>query len=94
MVARSKGVPAAALSWGARAEPARLEQIGGLVMTACNVAIAVGAMVGGVLADGVGAAATLAVDGMAVIAGAVVLGSLRRAGTGREHSAAGSAPGT
>ena len=49
------GVPPSVLSWGARTAPARLEQIGGPIVTVCNTAIAVGAGFGGVLVDGVGA---------------------------------------
>jgi predicted MFS family arabinose efflux permease len=74
------GVPTTVLSWGARAEPDRLEQIGGLIVTVCNVAIAVGAVVGGVLVDGVGDTAPLVVGGLAALVGAVVLTGLRRAG--------------
>jgi predicted MFS family arabinose efflux permease len=74
------GVPTAVLSWGARAEPDRLEQIGGLIVTVCNIAIAVGAVVGGLLVDGVSASAPLLVGGVASIAGAVALVLLRRRG--------------
>ena len=74
------GVPTTVLSWGARAEPDRLEQIGGLIVTVCNVAIAVGAVVGGVLVDGVDDTAPLVVGGAAAVVGAVLLTGLRRAG--------------
>lgn len=72
------GMPTAVLTWGARTEPNRLEQIGGLLVTACNVAIAVGAVAGGVLVDDVSATAPFVVGGIAAIAGAALLGSLRR----------------
>ncbi|WP_204263244.1 hypothetical protein [Geodermatophilus normandii] len=58
----------------------RLEQIGGLLVTVCNVAIAVGAVVGGVLVDGVSASTPVLVGGVTSIAGAAVLGTLRRQG--------------
>jgi predicted MFS family arabinose efflux permease len=46
----------------------------------CNIAIAVGAVVGGLLVDGVSASAPLLVGGVASIAGAVALVLLRRRG--------------
>jgi predicted MFS family arabinose efflux permease len=72
------GVPTTALSWGARVEPTRLEQIGGVIVTVCSVAIAIGAAVGGVLVDNVAATAPLLAGGIAAIVGALVLRSLRR----------------
>ncbi len=71
------GVPTSVLTWGARVEPERLEQIGGLIVTVCNVAIAVGAIVGGLLVDGVSASTPLFVGGLAAILGALVLVSVR-----------------
>jgi DHA1 family purine ribonucleoside efflux pump-like MFS transporter len=71
------GVPTTVLSWGARVEPTRLEQIGGVIVTMCNLAIAIGAAIGGVLIDNVAANASLLVGGLAAIAGAIVLTSLR-----------------
>lgn len=52
------GVPTAVLTWGAKTGPIRLEQIGGLIVTGCNIAIAVGAIVGGMLVDGISARGT------------------------------------
>jgi predicted MFS family arabinose efflux permease len=72
------GVPTTVLSWGARTQPERLEQIGGLIVTVCNVAIALGAITGGIIVDGVAASAPLLVGGLAALAGAAVLGSFRR----------------
>ncbi|AWB94079.1 MFS transporter [Aeromicrobium chenweiae] len=71
------GVPTAVLSWGARTEPDRLEQIGGLIVTVCNIAIAVGAVVGGLLVDRSADSSPLLVGGIAVASGAVVIASLR-----------------
>jgi predicted MFS family arabinose efflux permease len=67
------GVPTAALSWGARREPARLEQIGGLIVMVCNVGIALGAVGGGLLVDGVSARTPLAAGGVLAVAGAALL---------------------
>ncbi|WP_201293250.1 MFS transporter [Arthrobacter zhaoguopingii] len=72
------GVPTTVLSWGAHTEPARLEQIGGLIVTVCNTAIAVGAIIGGVLVDSVSASATLIIGGILALLGGLVLTSLRR----------------
>ncbi|GAA0466841.1 MFS transporter [Paractinoplanes deccanensis] len=71
------GVPTTVMSWGARTEPERLEQIGGVMVTVCNLAIAAGAVVGGVLVDRSAANVPLLVGGIASVAGAVVLTSLR-----------------
>jgi DHA1 family purine ribonucleoside efflux pump-like MFS transporter len=72
------GVPTAVLTWGARTEPTRLEQIGGLIVTVCNIAVATGAIVGGILVDDISATASLLVGGIAAVAGAVVLVILRQ----------------
>ena len=72
------GVPTAVLSWGARSEPTRLEQIGGLIVMVCNIGIALGASVGGVLVDGVSARTPLLAGGVATIAGAALLATVRR----------------
>lgn len=71
------GVATSLQSWGARAEPSRLEQIGGLLVMVANVAVAVGAVVGGVILDSAPGTATPLVGGLASIAGAAVLTSLR-----------------
>jgi predicted MFS family arabinose efflux permease len=67
------GVPTTVLSWGARTEPAHLEQIGGVIVTVCNIAIAIGASVGGLLVDGIATTSVLLVGGIAAVAGAIVL---------------------
>ncbi|NDK33115.1 MFS transporter [Nesterenkonia haasae] len=72
------GVPTSLQTWGARTEPTRLEQIGGLLVVMFNVAIAIGAAVGGVLVDGVSVSALLLAGGMATIAGGVLVANLRR----------------
>ncbi|WP_214979201.1 MFS transporter [Curtobacterium sp. ISL-83] len=72
------GVPTAALTWGAKLEPTRLEQIGGLIITVCNIGVAVGAILGGIIVDGVSPSASLVFGGLAALAGAVLLVSLRQ----------------
>jgi DHA1 family purine ribonucleoside efflux pump-like MFS transporter len=72
------GVPTTFLSWGARVEPTRLEQIGGVIVTVCNLAIAVGSAVGGAIVDSVAADASLLFGGIAVIAGALVFAAVRQ----------------
>ena len=72
------GVPTTVLSWGARAEPTRLEQIGGLIVMVCNVGIALGAVGGGLLVDSTSAGTPLVVGGLSAVAGAAVLVTLRR----------------
>ncbi|WP_244963055.1 MFS transporter [Nocardioides dongkuii] len=67
------GVPTTVLAWGARTEPTRLEQVGGVIVTVCNLAIAVGAVVGGLLVDEVSSSWPLLVGGVAAILGAVAL---------------------
>jgi predicted MFS family arabinose efflux permease len=71
------GVPTAVLSWGAKTEPDRLEQIGGLIVTVCNIAIAVGAVVGGLVIDHAADSMPLLVGGVAALCGGLVVTSLR-----------------
>jgi DHA1 family purine ribonucleoside efflux pump-like MFS transporter len=71
------GVPTTVLSWGARTQPAHLEQVGGVIVTVCNIAIAIGSSVGGVLVDGIATSSVLLVGGVAALVGAVVLTTLR-----------------
>jgi len=73
------GVPTTVLSWGARTEPARIEQVSGVIVTVCNLAIAVGAAVGGVLIDNVHATASLAFGATSALAGGLLLIHLNRA---------------
>ncbi|SDY49596.1 MFS transporter [Herbiconiux ginsengi] len=71
------GVPTSLMTWMARAEPTRLESVGGLQAAAFQVAIATGAVVGGVLVDAVSVQATLVAGGLAAAAGGLLLASLR-----------------
>ncbi|MBM2620841.1 MFS transporter [Actinoplanes sp. LDG1-06] len=72
------GVPTTTQTWGARADPARLEQVGGLTVVAFQVAIAAGAIVGGLLVDGAAATTPLTVGGTVMVAGGFLLAAARR----------------
>ncbi|MET7947854.1 MFS transporter [Micromonospora sp. NPDC005324] len=74
------GVPTTAQTWGVRAEPARLEQVGGLMVTVFQLAIALGAIGGGLLVDGVRASAPLIAGGIVAISGGVLLAGARPRG--------------
>jgi predicted MFS family arabinose efflux permease len=60
-------------TWLARAEPDRLESVGGLQTAVFQVAIAVGAFVGGLLVDGAGVQTALVVGGASALAGSVLI---------------------
>jgi predicted MFS family arabinose efflux permease len=60
-------------TWLARAEPDRLESVGGLQTAVFQVAIALGAFVGGMLVDGAGVQTALIVGGTAALVGSVVI---------------------
>lgn len=72
------GVPTTAQTWAARTEPTRLEQVGGLMSTVFQIAIASGAVVGGLLVDGVAAAAPLLAGGAATVLGGLLLAGPRQ----------------
>jgi predicted MFS family arabinose efflux permease len=60
-------------TWLARAEPDRLESVGGLQTAVFQVAIALGAFVGGVLVDGAGVQTALIAGGTAALVGSVLI---------------------
>lgn len=60
-------------TWLARAEPDRLESVGGLQTAVFQVAIAFGAFVGGLLVDGAGVQTALIVGGIAALVGSVLI---------------------
>jgi predicted MFS family arabinose efflux permease len=60
-------------TWLARAEPDRLESVGGLQTAVFQVAIALGAFVGGFLVDGAGVQTALVVGGASALAGSVLI---------------------
>lgn len=72
------GVATSLQSWGARVQPARLEQIGGLLVSAANVAVAVGAVSGGLLIDAGASSPSPLLGGLAAIAGGLLVASLRQ----------------
>ncbi|GGJ61931.1 MFS transporter [Streptomyces brasiliensis] len=72
------GVPTTLMSWGSRTQPTQLEQIGGVLVTASNIGITVGAVAGGVLVDLATDSTPMLIGGIAAIAGAALLSALRR----------------
>ncbi|MNW52760.1 Purine ribonucleoside efflux pump NepI [compost metagenome] len=60
-------------AWLARAEPDRLESIGGLQTGVFQVAVALGAFLGGLLVDGAGVQTALVFGGLTAVLGAVIL---------------------
>lgn len=74
-------LPVGLQTWNTRAAGADAEAAGALLVTAFQVAIATGAIMGGLLVDGFGAMGAIAYCGLAVLAGAVLMLGL---GRGRE----------
>jgi DHA1 family purine ribonucleoside efflux pump-like MFS transporter len=74
-------LPVGLQTWNTRAAGADAEAAGALLVTAFQVAIATGAILGGLLVDGFGAMGAIAYCGLAVLAGAVLMLGL---GRGRE----------
>ena len=72
------GVPTTVLTWGAHTEPTRIEQVSGVIVSVCNLAIATGAAAGGVIVDRQSATAPLIAGAIAVIAGGLLLTWLSR----------------
>jgi predicted MFS family arabinose efflux permease len=70
-------VPTMVQTWIAHVVPERLESAGGLVVAAFQVAITIGAAVGGLLVDSAGVQVALIGGGVAAVLGAVVLSSAR-----------------
>lgn len=66
-------LPTVISTWLARAEPARLESVGGLQTAVFQVAVALGALLGGILVDGAGVQSALIVGGVASIIGSVLI---------------------
>lgn len=66
-------LPTVISTWLARAEPSRLESIGGLQTGVFQVAVALGAFLGGLLVDGAGVQTALVLGGLASVLGAVIL---------------------
>ncbi|MDF6045430.1 MFS transporter [Streptomyces sp. JH14] len=72
------GMPTTLMSWGSRTQPTRLEQIGGVLVTASNIGITLGAVGGGIVVDHATDSTPLLIGGIAAIAGAALLSALRR----------------
>ncbi len=70
-------VPTMVQTWIAHVVPERLESAGGLVVAAFQVAITIGAAVGGLLVDSAGVQIALIGGGIAAVLGAGVLSSAR-----------------
>ncbi|MDQ0577603.1 MFS transporter [Agromyces albus] len=70
-------IPTMVQTWMAHVVPERLESAGGLVVAAFQIAITIGAAVGGLLVDSVGVQAALVGGGIAAVLGAGVLSSAR-----------------
>lgn len=70
-------VPTTLTTWMARAEPGRLESVGGLQSATFQLAIALGAIVGGLLVDGIGVQTALVVGGTSALLGAGLLVTLK-----------------
>ncbi|ROQ60398.1 DHA1 family purine ribonucleoside efflux pump-like MFS transporter [Rathayibacter sp. PhB152] len=66
-------LPVVVSTWLARAEPERLESVGGLQTAVFQLAVALGALVGGVLVDGAGVQTALIAGGIAVLVGSVLI---------------------
>jgi len=70
-------VPTMVQTWIAHVAPERLESAGGLIVAAFQIAITIGAAVGGLLVDSVGVQAALIAGGIAAVLGGVALSSAR-----------------
>ncbi|WP_104137557.1 MFS transporter [Arthrobacter sp. ZGTC131] len=66
-------LPTVISTWLARAEPSRLESIGGLQTGVFQVAVALGAFIGGLLVDGAGVQTALVLGGLASVLGGLIL---------------------
>jgi DHA1 family purine ribonucleoside efflux pump-like MFS transporter len=72
-------LPTTISTWLARAEPTKLESVGGLQTAVFQVAVALGAFLGGLLVDGAGVQTALLAGGAASLVGAVVMVSVKPA---------------
>jgi predicted MFS family arabinose efflux permease len=71
-------VPTTSQTWISRAEPDRVEAAGGLVVATFQLAIALGAALGGVLLDTTDVQTLFLAGGVAVVLGGALLASTRR----------------
>ncbi|WP_114558424.1 MFS transporter [Desertihabitans aurantiacus] len=70
-------LPTTISTWLARAEPTRLESVGGLQTAVFQLAIALGAFIGGLLVDGAGVQTALLAGGSASLVGAAVMVAIK-----------------
>lgn len=75
-------LPVAVQTWMVRAAPEHAESTGGLIVTAFQVAIAGGAVIGGVLVDGFGALGAMTYAALATLAAAGYIACSRRSLSG------------
>lgn len=73
------GLPVAVQTWMVRAAPQQAESAGGLMVTAFQVAIASGAIFGGLLVDNVGETSVFVFFGLIALLATVVIGTFARA---------------
>lgn len=71
-------IPTMSQTWVSRAEPERVEAAGGLFVATFQLAIALGAALGGVLIDAAGVRTVFLAGGIAVVLGGTMLASTRR----------------
>jgi predicted MFS family arabinose efflux permease len=71
-------VPTVAQTWVSRAEPNRVEAGGGLIVATLQLAIALGAAVGGIVIDGAGVHPLFLASGIVVLIGGAIFASTRR----------------
>ncbi|WP_370617249.1 MFS transporter [Mumia qirimensis] len=72
------GIPTAVQTWIARVAPDRLESMGGLFVATFQIAIALGAAVGGLVVDAFDVRTALVLGGVAAVLGGALLGAARR----------------
>jgi predicted MFS family arabinose efflux permease len=70
-------LPTTISTWLARAEPTRLESVGGLQTAVFQVAVALGAFIGGLLVDGAGVQTALLAGGAASLVGALIMVAIK-----------------
>ncbi|MGU3290854.1 MFS transporter [Williamsia sp. M5A3_1d] len=71
-------IPTMSQTWLARVEPKRIEAAGGLFVATFQLAIALGAALGGFLLDQTGIGTVFVLGGVAVLVGGMLLASTRR----------------
>jgi DHA1 family purine ribonucleoside efflux pump-like MFS transporter len=70
-------IPTTITTWMARAEPTRLESVGGLQSATFQVAIALGAIIGGLLVDGIGVQTAFIAGGISALLGGALLVTIK-----------------